>query len=296
MVPTPKKEPRIQLVQFNNAIAYTFALLVLLLLSLFSFINKINKIDFSFYCITLWAIFWLNPACNLNKFKGKFKALLLLLIFAFMIMGNYFGPALISVLVSVRAKKPISTLEELRKSNLSIYIADYYIENKYISDSLGLNDKFIPVLQPEYILKLINVTELYYGFVVRKDAATFFSNELRYSNGLPIYTVVDESLLPGVNVYSLQKNSPYCRGFNTWLLRIQQYGFSIYKKRQNKSTSKSDEILALSLKHFCVTFLMLILGYGIAGVAFLMELVWYRYGNLFLEYKLNLFRTILKLS
>ncbi|CAG9840626.1 unnamed protein product [Diabrotica balteata] len=209
LVPRPEKVPQYEhfLKVFDVDVILLNLLATLGICYVLYIGNRTSHMGVTDYFFNMLQILFNSSMPNLRKITGYVKYLLMLWVFCMSVNNTQFNCLLTSMLVSSRAQEPIKTIEELSKSNFSIYIHEYFIRRGYIPSSLGLNDKFIRMDdQPENMLysKFQNNC----AFVVRIDAAKFYINFHKNKDGQSQFAILKESLIPGIDGYTLQKNSP----------------------------------------------------------------------------------------
>ncbi|CAG9856000.1 unnamed protein product [Phyllotreta striolata] len=275
IVPLPKKVVH-SLNFFDHFIIFyaTLALLATLLL-LFSFNNNV-QVEFSLYVLVLWGIVYSKPVANLKIFQTKFRILIVILFFSFTIISCNLGTSLLSHFLITRYEKPISTLEELKTSNIVLYVSQDLVKTSFIKSS-GLWDKFVP-MSPLNIENILERSSPNYAYVLRKDAVSYYCNKLRDEYGNPLYTAIKEPLLSSVGVYYLQKNSPFRSQFSKALLAIEQFGFTESTANPFKfKVTTSEE--ALKLRHFRLPFYSLFMGEMLAFLVFIIEVLYKKSTN-----------------
>uniref|UniRef100_A0A6P7H7N9 Uncharacterized protein LOC114348170 n=1 Tax=Diabrotica virgifera virgifera TaxID=50390 RepID=A0A6P7H7N9_DIAVI len=215
---------------------------------------------------------------NLDKITGYVKYLLMLWVFCMSVNNTQFNSLLTSMLVSSRSKEPIKTIEELSKSNFRIYVHEYFVGRGYIPNSLGLDQKLIRIdEQPENMLYSNVTIGNQYAFVVRIDAAKFFINSHRNKDGQSQYAIMKESLIPGIDGYTLQKNSPLVNQFNKCLLLIKQHGLINFQSSSNYGKAKPNQPENLNIKHLLSLVGLYLVGNCFAFLVFIAEVLWKKY-------------------
>lgn len=266
IVPKPTKIPfhRYLFFIFNYSTWILFLSAIIVLGALYFFISYAYGLNLDYF-IMVW-----SPLVNveiprhlINKTKQKW--LLVIWIFSSLVLGVSFQTSLTQSFVKPRYETSIKTIEDLRNSQMKIYIHPHFAVN--ILESLGLTKNIVYMEAPETIQR-IKERNTSGAFVASRQLANYYINENKRNWGDPIYEIVEEVLIPGNRVYLFQKVSPFWYKINKCLLLIQQHALHT-RIQYNAIISPEKNILQLS--HVLVIFYMLFIGCLAGFIAFLME-------------------------
>ncbi|KAK9891306.1 hypothetical protein WA026_013613 [Henosepilachna vigintioctopunctata] len=225
-------------------------------------------------CLDLLGILVSKPLKNYEKYRKLQKFLLLIWQVMGFILCGAFQCALLSSLLVAKYENQIDTLEELRQSNLSIYVSDEF--NTFVENHVPqLKDQYLQY-SPRDINYLLNHRFHNQTIVMPDYDANYILHYLNKRNRDNEYRVMKEPLLPGFSTYFFTRGSPLVPLFNEILLRRYQYG--LYRGRQNIAfkpliwSRTQENCTPLTLKHLQGSFYVLATGLGLSLAVFCLEI------------------------
>lgn len=269
MVPKPFKIPpyRHIIYIFDRETWLVLLLMILCLQTLYFIISCTFGLNLDYF-IMIWSplVYMAIPNYSLNKTKQKW--LLMIWIYSSLVIGSSFQTSLTKSFIKPIYEKSLKTIEDLKNSQMKIYIHPFLTQPSIIPESFGLKKSYSYMSVAEQIQRT-RERNTSGAFVVSRQFAEYYINQNRRLHGDPVYEIMEEVLIPGSMVYLLQKTSPFLVKINRCLLLIHQH--ALQRKSVYDSVASSEENI-LVLSHFSVIFYMLFLGYLAGFIAFLMEI------------------------
>lgn len=207
--------------------------------------------------------------------KGPYSVRLLLTFWLYcsVIINVAFQCALTSIVITPKYADEINTLEELRQTDLRVTINQYHFSS--IPSSVFPKDRFI--IEEESVISEMLMDSEDRNYAVQLSIAEEIL-DMERSGVHPIYHLLKEHMVPGLNGYNIQAKSPYTDVINRYILYDQQFALSkyvanrIHLKNVNLEEHVSDQV-PLSLEHLQSVFYILIIGEILSVLVFVMEIL-----------------------
>ncbi|KAI8128994.1 hypothetical protein CVS40_2053 [Lucilia cuprina] len=210
----------------------------------------------------------------------------MLLLLSGMIYGQTHIAALTSFLSSTLFPQQIESLEDLRKSNISIMLLDYIHDTFNYLDLIPDNfSSHIIISDPDTVSYHLNHLNTSYAYTVFKDEWRVIQR-LQMNLWKPRFRIVSKLCIP--NVYMtlpMQFNSPFYHSLMRFILRVQTTGLEIkwsdmiflqIQKATGLNTTLMENLehpVPLTLVHFMYIFYIYTGGMLMAIVVFLLEVI-----------------------
>lgn len=207
--------------------------------------------------------------------KGPYSVRLLLTFWLYcsIIINVAFQCALTSIVITPKYENEINTLEELRQTDLRVTINQYHFSS--IPSRVLAKDHFI--IEEESVISEMLINSEDRNYAVQLSIAEEIL-DMERSGVHPIYHLLKEHIIPGLNGYNIKVKSPYTDVINRYILYDQQFALSkyianrIYLKNVSLEEYVSDQV-PLSLEHLQSVFYILIIGEILSILVFIMEVV-----------------------
>ncbi|XP_018579388.1 uncharacterized protein LOC108917324 [Anoplophora glabripennis] len=175
-----------------------------------------------YYLLVVWRSFLQQGVCSSRQRYHKARPFLVLWLYFSLIFGTAFQTSLMSMFIKSKYWKDINTLSEVRQLGLPIYVPAVYgdvIPKRY---KLHKQLKFVEGMNQLH--DLISTSNTFSGYIMTEEAARVYVEFIRSKDDKPIYHIVGEKLIPGINTYMVQKKSPFLKRINKMMLLIRQFG------------------------------------------------------------------------
>lgn len=263
---------------YNKLLALTIISLTLTLV-LISRVKMQNKSAVS-YILEIWAIYNQVAVVTLEKKNFLIRFLQNLWIISSMILVIYFQSLLYSSLSTKTVINNITSLAELRESQLPLYISPAY--NQVLPRDFGLSNQTIISDFNEIYGKLKNRTPGIAAIVTKSEAATYIYLSRNEDKGHFYYTI-PQSILNCFNFYYIQRNSPLKTLLDRNLQLLRSDGYQERRTRIHETLHGENyyqnEVPTKTKLNLIYSFNLLILGLILSTIAFIGELFVHRYFN-----------------
>ncbi|EZA52999.1 hypothetical protein X777_07176 [Ooceraea biroi] len=190
-----------------------------------------------------------------------------------------FQATLFEFVIEYAGYKRISTFEDLYKTGLKVLVSPIVYDE--LAESKDISRKFLKRFTPKYSFE----DDLIKSRKTSKASKAFFMSEIDGKvaeimivnrKGDKLYRLSDLCIMSHYRVHSLPIRSPYRSEINGVLLSLTEYGFAkkhmddFWAREGEKKTETKIE-LVLSDHSIYVAFIVLLVGYAIAIVAFVGE-------------------------
>lgn len=274
MVPSGVKIP-----QYQN-LFYTFDLsiwiyLIVTMLGV-AFISKIMSFGshnqtYWYYLLNVWRSFLQQGIWNFAHTYGKAKAIMVLWFCFCLIFGTAFQTSLISVFIKSKYFKNINTFSELRDSGMKLHVIRPHVE--VIPKEYGLHRQFKIVKNMKQLDRIVLKSNTDCGYILTENAARFYIEFIRKRDNKPMYHIVAEKLVPGLEAYMFQKKSPFIGRVNDLLLLLKEFGLGNYRMTRVPVISKNFGKSNIGILNLQGALYLLVLGYILSVVCFIAELL-----------------------
>lgn len=213
------------------------------------------------------------------------KALLVGTLFFGLIVVGLYQSCLVSSLSNPFHYPELNTLEEIANSNFTI-VTKYqnlkrhtFRENTTLANKLRSKVRVIVSDEPTNDIVISN-----HVIAIGRYASYKLDNLSRYydADGNELLHVVDECPYTYLLSYVVRLYSPYRERINELLLRMREAGlvklwyenmaFPVYKAEQRRKVAKSERRIRLTMEHYSLTFVGLLVGLLSCTIVFLAEL------------------------
>lgn len=158
-----------------------------------------------------------------------------------------------------------------------------YIDSKNVYGATLLDKVVeIPDLQFKYLIENNNLSHAY---LLKYHISIFRTNSRMHTkNGRALYHIMKQCIVPFHAVYIVPYGSPYLGFINILLRNAQEFGFINYWDRlmnaafrssirniKGKRRNEDDEPVILRLQHYQAVFCLLIIGWTVSTICFLIE-------------------------
>lgn len=110
------------------------------------------------------------------------------------------------------------------------------------------------------------------AYLIPLILAYTFMQKFQELDGNPVYKILNEILLPGLDMFMLQKHSPLLQKFDRFVHQIKT--FSLVREYHPKNVKTVVEHTVLTMSHFYLVFGLLVVGECLATFVFLFEISW----------------------
>ncbi|KAL3288214.1 hypothetical protein HHI36_002664 [Cryptolaemus montrouzieri] len=187
-----------------------------------------------------------------------------------------FQCALITSLLVPKYGDQIDSIEDLHKSNLTIFtppelgfMVDFFTCTKLKKQLRNVSARYYDYLFKEKLR--------HQALVVPYSLASMVLQDLKEVGRVNEFRLMKEALIPGFTTYFFEKNSPFVTVINQMVMRKYQHGFNEEKVRRRFGKAEENNtrsyFVSLSLSHLQGAFLLKVLGSGLGIVSFILE-VW----------------------
>jgi hypothetical protein len=208
---------------------------------------------------------------NTKPFCVKFQ--LITFILGSLILRTGFNCFLMSGFMSPYKSDKITTIEELKRSKIGVYMAEDMTPD--IPEEFNLHGSFIDVTREELFDRLYSMDKTVAYVLSEAIVDNFFRWVKNYQQTVPFY-VVKEPLLLGYDVYILQKHSPYVKKVNKLVLQGRENvllnNYEIDRRFYPRNGTVEDRLVVLTMGHISSIFYVLIGGLAASCLIFLGEL------------------------
>ncbi|KAH8413520.1 hypothetical protein KR009_011916, partial [Drosophila setifemur] len=249
--------------------------------------------------------FWrINPVVNLRAFRAilgmsfpinrrsslSLRQLFLGMSVFGLVSSNFFSCKLSALLTKWPQQPHVTNFEELRASGLSVIVSQH--TRQFIEDELGADffQRVVPnIWQPPNVdqIKLVISYNNTYAFILSKKNWLYLNN-FRLGNGLKAFCTSEDLAITDYQprAHILQKDSIFKRILSMYVIFMQEAGMEkpwnnlalqTMKKNLNitQRIEPEPEAKPLTVDHLKWTGFLLILGYGLATVVFIGEVIFY---------------------
>lgn len=221
-----------------------------------------------------WCIF-LGLPVKFERTSVCFKFIMMAWIFISCILATAFRCSLTSILISDTYYKHPKTIEEVRDSNMRIYTDAYF--SMVIPEEMGLHEKFIITNGSNLTSACINLEKDTACVITESFVKAFFEMHNKFRGSVKFF-VVEETLVPGFNVFFFQRNSPFLEKFKMFQMLDSQFGISkrkqyLYVLSNEDTVQEAPQNVVYSLRHLQPAMFLLFAGYLVSVAVFLGELV-----------------------
>lgn len=275
MVPCGPKMPQYQnLFHIFSSVIWIHLIVMMVFVAFVSRIitrfDKHRKTYFH-YLLDVWQSFLQLGIWNFVHTYGRAKPIMTLWFCFCLIFGTAFRTSLISMFIKAKYLKNIDTLSELRDSGMTLYIPEFYAE--LIPKEYGLHEQFKFVKDMNELHEMVYTSNIVTGYIVNEEAARLYIDIIRNRDNKPMYHIVAEKLMPGLDAYMFQKRSPFINRVNNMLLLLRQFGLRDRWIRHAPVVNEDSRKTNIGILNLQGALCLLILGYIISIVCFIIELL-----------------------
>ncbi|KAJ3663151.1 hypothetical protein Zmor_007459 [Zophobas morio] len=191
-----------------------------------------------------------------------------------MILRTIFTSFLVGTFLSPCKSNRITTIEELRKTNIDIYISRELA--LIVPKEFSINDKLIVVSMEERTRRLYEMDTRFGYAVTQKIAQRFLSWLKEHVTSMPFY-IIEEPLMQGFDIYIFQKHSPFVAEINLFLMRERSSRLVKQNERYHHvfrtNYTESGRRVVLGLHHLHSVFYILTGGLSLSFFVFIIEVL-----------------------
>ncbi|KAJ3663153.1 hypothetical protein Zmor_007460 [Zophobas morio] len=264
----------ISMVTIFDSVAWLLIIILTALISTILTVSSGSKHpSFSrFFLYTLNSLLG-NGIPDFDNKRFTVKLYLIIYILGTIIIRTAFNCFLISCIVKPSSVAQLTTVKELAASKIPIYSSE--ILTTLIPKEYGLKHQYVIVGADERTNRLYNLDTRGAYLVTLRIAKHFLDLVKGYKKDVPFY-ILEEPLMPGINCYLFQKDSPYIDRVNSILLQEVQFQWTTYgeeRKKQDVKNTGDEDTVVLTIRHFESLFYLLSFALGFSFVVFLIEIL-----------------------
>ncbi|CAG9824660.1 unnamed protein product [Phaedon cochleariae] len=233
-----------------------------LALKILSYSYKKSKGTYLEYVLICWQIIMQSPTPTKFTSQPLIRLVLLAWIIFSVIFNTIITVKICDVILNPIFGNNIESLEELKATGYNIYGTKYSV--KEIPRQYGLENQ-LRVITLKMIDIMVENKTTNVAYIMRRTSAQHYLSSQRND---PFYNIVDETLVPGILVYLIPKNSPFQTSLEMSVLLRKEY---ISNRETWISYQKEPQVI--SLGNLSGIFLLDTVGNVFAFIIFLLELI-----------------------
>jgi hypothetical protein len=216
------------------------------------------------------------------------------MVYGFIIISGY-QTILISFLMSPRYQPDLQSLGELNRTAMDLYAPKSINTLRGRILDMPLHNRVFETSTTVWTLKNFRLAGTEFGYITTDREARFFlTTNANIQHSRPLMHMIDEGILFSPSSYHLEQHSPYEIIISNWICRFREAGLyrqfnlqSFHESKRGKKLKTEEPMMPVtkeminekaSVKFFEVLPAFLLLGFGclIAGVVFIVEVIYFR--------------------
>lgn len=214
-----------------------------------------------------WCAFTGNSLNSMFKATKKVRLLFLCWLLCCLVLDMVFSSLLASKIIKPKLRKDIDTIEELANGHYKILISSKFAEE--IPKKYGISRGLTAASHLERAKALQNIDE--------KTAVVVAASVVELIHDQSHLHVLKEHLLPGFGRFCYQYKSPFRQKIDDIIFTDVECGISRFNENftiKDNRTVLDHNAKQLKFAHLKNIFVICLLGYGLAAVVFVIELLW----------------------
>lgn len=231
-----------------------------------------------------------SVALNLPPKSGVLQMFMVFYLFFTLHIDNAFQSKLSSILLKPSYEPPISTIQKLLDSKLTLCVNKYFAETLRNENNFN-NSVVTDVLKKLVVLDSLNAAEYIKRVAYDRNHSSIFDKHIiskLYTKEIKLMNVIEEgSKLPRLHIAMAMKKGHYFLDiFNKIISRILEGGFNDHllsgssKRQTYESNSESDDMVTMNIEHLYSIFIIWLAGLFLAFTVFLVEIIWNKYHSM----------------
>ncbi|KAJ3663162.1 hypothetical protein Zmor_007468 [Zophobas morio] len=260
---------------FNITVWVSSISMITILVIFTTIINLLKTKVVQINCLEYFSACLGNYLPSFDTKPFTIKIVLLIFILTCIIIRTAFQCFLISTFLTPKPDDKITTISEFRKSNLNIYTSAFLANMILFNENLGA--RVFNMSGPERTKRLYSL-DTSASYIITLTLANKFMATVKSKYARPPFYILEEALVPGMDMYFFQRHSPYLEKFDECLLRQKQYALSEIRihsgssLKENISRSENSHI-ALRMEHLQSVFHIFEIGLGLSVIVFMCEIL-----------------------